>query len=331
MADFDPRQLDQLEDALDSLEEIDDLESLELSPALRERLAEYQDVLALCREAFPVEEPRAELLADVLAEAHAVSRRPQPRDAEGNRWRQFWARWRGVLVPGVALAGTAAAVLLLLDPQNQELSRRAELSDKPERVEEIDTTPSEPANMARSEEEQDLDEPKSNGDDANAPSVIPDEPVDLIGLSGAPAELSASASKKSKPRPSKDIAAATKPEPAPASPPSSPSLNKDDTWTALERANGERRKGDCDRARSRYDQIIAASTDTLAVARAKAGIGLCLEQDRRTTEADQWFEQARSDSAGIDAWIEKQRDEQPLPGEIKKSKSQPLPANADAL
>jgi tetratricopeptide (TPR) repeat protein len=326
VADFDPRQLDQLEDALESLEDIDDLESLELSPALSERLAEYQDVLALCREAFPVEEPRADLLNDVLAEAHAVSRRVKSPAADGGRWRRVWARWRGVVVPGVALAGTAAAVLLLLEPK-RELDRSAELlkqqqasDESREQLEEIDSTPSEPANMARSEE---LDEPapESEGEVAEPPTVEPSEP-DSAPI-GVPGSATAGVSKKPKSR-SKNVAPAVEPKPKPEP------LSKDETWTTLERANADRRKGDCDRARSRYEEIIAAGSDSLAVARAKAGIGLCLEQDRRNTEADQWFEQARSTSAGIDAWIESQRDEQPLPGETKKSKKA-LPADAESL
>jgi hypothetical protein len=328
VADFDPRQLDQLEDALESLEDIDDLESLELSPALTERLAEYQDVLALCREAFPVEEPRADLLTDVLAEAHAVSRRLQTRETDGDRrrfWPRFWARWRGVLVPGVALAGTAAAVLLLLEP-NHQLERSAELlNDKQaidesrEPVEEIDSTPSEPANMTRSEE---LDEPEPLPQDEGEPAgETPSEPSESLSVPGS---ASAGVSKKPKSR-IKGTTPVAEPKPAPEP------LDKDATWTTLERANADRRKGECDRARSRYEQVIEASSDTLAVARAKAGIGLCLEQDRRTAEADQWFEQARSASAGIDAWIENQRDEQPLPGETKKHKSKSLPAEADGL
>jgi tetratricopeptide (TPR) repeat protein len=330
VADFDPRQLDQLEDALESLEHIDDLESLELSPALTERLAEYQDVLALCREAFPVAEPRADLLADVLAEAHAVSRRAKPREGDGARWRSFWARWRGVLVPGVALAGTAAAVLLLLEPNQELVGSSARLSDeqRSDKAEELgneaDSTPSEPANMARSDE-QDLDEPEPASEDIEPPT--PSEPISVPGSESGSGSGSSGVSKKSKPRIGKDIASASKPTPEPAPAP----LGKDETWTALDRANADRRKGDCDRARSRYEEIIAAGSDTVAVARAKAGIGLCLEQDRRTAEADQWFEQARSASAGIDTWIEKQRDEQPQPGETKKPKSKALPANADSL
>ena len=303
-----------------SLEHIDDLESLELSPALSERLGEYQDVLALCREAFPIEEPRADLLAYVIAEAHAVSRRVTAPTADGSGWRKFWSRWRGVLVPGFALAGTAAAVLLLLEP-NRSLNGAAEQLSENQQIEERDSTPSEPANMARKDEPEPEPEPEN---EVEPPSVTPSEPSQPVVVPGSLAGSPSGVSKK-KPRISKDAGAAVAPKPAPDP------LSKDETWTTLERANADRRKGDCDRARSRYEEIIAASSDTLAVARAKAGIGLCLEQDRRTAEADQWFEQARSSSAGIDAWIENQRDEQPMPGETKKSKSKSMPADADAL
>jgi tetratricopeptide (TPR) repeat protein len=323
VADFDPRQLDQLEDALEGLEDIDDLESLELSPALTERLAEYQDVLALCREAFPVEEPRVDLLADVLAEAHAVSRRVKPSPVDESAWRRFWTRWRGTLVPGLALAGTAAAVLLLLEPKpehaqlSDDAPRRDEARDP---IDDSDSAPSEPTNMSRTDEP---DQPDTEPVERTEPipfDPIPFEPIDAPGSSAG-----ATAAKKSKPRISKDTA-----EVAPAKPAPEP-LSKDETWTTLERANADRRKGDCDRARSRYEQIIAASSDNLAISRAKAGIGLCLEQDRRSTEADRWFDQARATNVGIDAWISEQRNEQPLPGETKKAKSNKKSAIEDSL
>ncbi|MFO7564304.1 MAG: hypothetical protein R6X02_16780 [Enhygromyxa sp.] len=315
MADFDPRQLDSLEDALEGLEEIDDLESLELSPALTERLAEYQDVLALCREAFPVEEPRAELLTDLLAEAHAVSRRVKPSETDESTWRRFWTRWRGTLIPGLALAGTAALVLLALEPepapkhaQRASDEQRSEQARDP--AEGADSTPSEPTNLPQTDQADEPDEPdEPDPKQADGAEPIPFEPIDTTG----PAPVNPV--KKSKPRTSKSAAIADPPKPAPEP------LSKDETWTSLERANADRRRGDCDRARSRYERVLAASADKLAISRAKAGIGLCLEQDRRKGEADRWFEQARATNAGIDAWIAEQRDEQPLPGETKKSKA----------
>lgn len=309
MADFDPRQLDQLEDALEGLESIDDLESLELAPMLTERLAEYQDVLTLCREAFPVEEPRAEVLAEVLAEARAVSLRVKPGTADESAWRRFWTRWRGTLIPGVALAGTAAAVLLLLDPgSTPELAQQDEQRSDEREIERTDSTPSEPANMPlgdeRGGEEVEIDE-------VDQPDTDPSEPINTPGSAGV-------AVKKAKSRIDKSAVPTAVPKPAPEP------LSKDDTWILLDRADAERRKGECDQARSHYERVIAAGADNRAIGRAKAGIGLCLEQERRNTEADQWFDQARKSNVGIDAWIAEQRNQQPLPGQSKKAKSKQI-------
>jgi tetratricopeptide (TPR) repeat protein len=308
VADFDPHQLDQLEDALDSLDQLD---SLELSPALTERLAEYQSVLAVCRDAFPSAEPRPELLANVLAEAHAVSRRARLREPEQARWQRFWQRWRGTLVPGVALAGTAVAVLLLLEPE-RELSSEALLSDESsraradddaqQRTSAADQSPSEAASEPSVPDPIRVPDPNASNPDPPATQPEP-KPASGAGTLTKP--------KSRKATPAIEAVPAAKPTP----------LSKDEAWTALERANADRRKGECDRARTRYEEIIAASHDSLAVARAKAGIGLCFEQDRRNADAQQWFDQARSGNAGIDAWIDSQRDEQPLPGETKKQPS----------
>jgi hypothetical protein len=325
VADFDPRQLDSLEDALDGLDDLDDLESLGLEPALTERLAEYQDVLALCRQVFPPELPREDLLAEVLAEAAAVSRRPELREAEAGPWRRFWGRWRSTLIPGLALAGTAAAILWVAEPgrSSEQLAARADKthdSDDTKRSDEersADSTPSEPAS-----------DPLVDGlDDAAEPPETPELVVDSDGgpppLAGAvEPSPSASASKKTRSKPAPSVAP-SKPAPAP--------LSKDETWTVLERANADRRKGDCDRARSRYEDVIAASSDSAAIARAKAGIGLCLEQDLRDAEAAGWFEDARTHNAGIYSWINDQRDEQPLPGEKKKSKASNVSDALDSL
>lgn len=328
MADFDPRELDQLEDLLEGLtagaaDPLDEaLDELELSPAVVERLAGYRDVLALCRDAYPIETPRDDLLVDVLAEAHAVTRRPQLREPDGGRWRRTWERWRGTLIPGLALAGTAAAVLLLLDPdRNLEHGDELLTDNRPSERPEADTTPSEPASEPNIDDDAESrrdpsPSPSEPGAGASDPSPQPGTNADALGTKPSDKPLA----KRSAGKPTAASPAAPMPKPEP--------LSKDDTWTTLERANTDRRKGDCDRARTRYEQVIAASSDTLAVARAKAGVGLCLEQDRRTSEADQWFADARSSNAGIDAWIETQRDDQPAPGETK---SKSMPAEADAL
>jgi hypothetical protein len=314
VADFDPRQLDQLEDALERLDEDrEDLESLELPPEVLARLAEYQDVLALCRDAFPPETPRDDVLTVVLDEAREVSRRPRSRDDNRRSgWRRFWERWRGTMVPGLALATTAAVVLWVFDPSRgvdmaTELSSE-KLDDRPSQVELERTQPTaESSNQTRNEEPSD------------EPSAEPPEPTPSVDVE--PPEPAVDKTQQIEPKipgsKVKKAAGGVAPEPEPAPQP----MNKDETWTSLERADSARRTGNCDKARKIYDEVIAASSDVQAIAQAKGGIGLCFEQDRRDSEASKWFEQARSASPGIDAWIDRQRDEQPLPGEAKKPRS----------
>ena len=318
MAEFDPGQLDQLEDALELIDDLDDLESLELSTALGERLGEYQDVLALCREAFPVEEPAPNLLADVIAEAHEVSRRPR-RDVEASGWQSFWERWRGTLVPGFALAGTAAAVLWILGPDPSSTSA-SELLDsrQDERSSEGIEPPSTPAGEAREGSEPDERERLEAGEEANETKV---EDPQL----GAGEQLNDEPAEDEQLQPKKPAKKKATPEPEPEPEPAPEPLQKEDAWKELERGNTARSRGDCDTAFAHYESVIAAASDTTAIARAHAGIGLCFEQMQRYSEADKKFATARSRSPSIDAWINGQRDEQPLPGE-KKKKSKKMPS-----
>jgi hypothetical protein len=334
VAEFDPRQLDQLEDALEHLDDhdlADHDDSLELPAELIERLSEYQDVLALCRDAFPLESPPEELLIGVIAEAREVSRRPRTRDVDRyGGWRRFWERWRGTVVPGFALATTAVVVLWVLDPaadleQVTELSSSSELEDRSVEAElERTQAAGESSNTAKADEPERADQPGQT----EQPAVEPPDPTsdeqgsDAIEAIQPKPKTSEKAPTKSK----LDDTYEPAPEPAPTP------MSKDETWTNLERADSLRRAGNCDRARSTYDDVIAASSDASAIGQAKAGIGLCFEQDRRDSEAAKWFEDARGDSPGIDAWIDDQRDEQPLPGESKKPSSKKSQAmEADAL
>jgi len=318
VADFDPRQLDQLEDALERLDHVDlgreDLESLELSPEVLERLGEYRDVLALCRDAFPLESPPDDVLTVVLEEAREVSRRPRARDDERRSgWRRAWERWRGTVVPGLALAATAAVVLWVMDPQAQ-LDSATELStEKLERPSELELERTQPTGESSNAnlELGKSDEPSAEPSVPTSPEPQPQiDPADEI-------EQPAPKSRPGGKGPTKSKLDDFEPTPTPTPTP----MSKDETWTSLEQADSARRSGNCDRARSIYEEVISASSDAKAIAQAKGGIGLCFEQDRRDSEASKWFDQARASSPGIDAWINSQRDEQPLPGEAKKPRS----------
>ena len=116
MAEFSPSELDQIEDLLEDLEVGTGLEDENLSPAARERLDEYRDILALSRDALPLEEPDPNLLAGVIAEARqsafnakttaagvvSIARDGQrdESDAAGPSWFRRW-------LPAMALAASA--------------------------------------------------------------------------------------------------------------------------------------------------------------------------------------------------------------------------------
>ncbi len=327
---FTPKQLDQLEDALERLatcgsEAPSILDDLELDAELSERLGEYDQVLALCREAFPLEEPREGLLDDVIAEAREVSRHiPVSQVEQRGGLRAAWERWRSKLIPALALAGTAAAVLVIVKPSER-------LSDEGEPLGQVDLPDreggeekrSEPSEPARAE-----DEPEPTPSDPPGQSATTIEEPEVDGGPSKPPTKVKPDRKRTASGAGAKPTVAPEPSPEPVQP-----LSKDDTWRTLERANAARRTGDCDRARELYEQIIAATSDNVALARAKGGVGLCLEQDRKGAEAQKWFDDAREASPGVDSWIRGQRDEQPLPGEKKaktKMAEDPMDA-ADAL
>jgi tetratricopeptide (TPR) repeat protein len=311
VADFDPRQLDALEDALEDLEIDGDLAGLELAPELLERLAEYQQVLALTRDAFPLDDPPEGLLDGVLAEAREVARNaPVITPVARGGWRRAWDRWRGSVVPFAALASAAALVLWIARPGDpHELA----VVDSP-KSEAKEDAPSEPAMPER-----DSAEAAGSAAKSEVPQLEPSEVAEIE----PPSEPSPTP-EQPKPTKRKSTAsgsgAAAPPTPAVAPDPVTP-LSKDDAWSDLERADAARRKGDCDRARTIYEKVIAASSQANATAQAKAGIGLCFEQDGKASKASEFFDQARASNPGIDAWIRSQRDDQPLPGEKKKTKA----------
>ncbi|NVB38115.1 hypothetical protein G6O69_09750 [Pseudenhygromyxa sp. WMMC2535] len=341
MAEFQPRELDELEDALELLEDLDELESLELSPALTGRLSEYQDVLALCREAFPQEEPSETALLDVLAEAREVSR-PSLGVEEGavgeGPWRRFWERWRGTLLPAAALAGTAAAVLWMLEPQREstddlltEDAAKLADADADADADGVEERPASKAEERSAEPASSAVEPigesegaaGSKGEDAGASEAAAASEddassgaatLDSDSDDGGDEKVEAKANERRPSTKSKAVAE------LPAEPAPTP-LSKNEAWDLLTEADRARLSGRCTRANELYKRVISASAISQAVAQAKAGVGLCLEQQDRDAEAQTWYDEARADNPAVQAWIDTQRDEQPLPSKSGKSRS----------
>lgn len=328
MAEFTPKQLDALEDALEDLEVDADLDDLDLDPELAARLAEYRQVLALTRDAFPLDEVPEGVLDAVLAEAREVARTtPAPAPEPRESWARAWERWRSSLIPIASLAAAAALVLWIAKPASEGELAVIEPTPTPERERPAAEGPPLEADSA---------EPAAGASEM-MPVEPPGQPTTRIE---APPDETKPPATKTKPKSAGTAAgggAAAKPIPTPEPAPSveplaPPELDKDDAWRELDRADAARRKGECERARKIYDDILAASASSSVVGRAKAGIGLCLEQDGKKTQAETWFEQARTSSPSVDAWIRSQRDEQPLPGEKKtKAKSEAYEPMHDAL
>ncbi|MCY1005616.1 hypothetical protein OV079_08550 [Nannocystis pusilla] len=117
-SDFTPDELDLLEDALEWVEDPARRGDLEAMPApLRQRADEYAAILAMTREVMPEEDVSPGVLDGILAEARRAAPPPAPAAAPGP---SLWERLRrSFLLPGVALAGTAALLLWVARPVDE--------------------------------------------------------------------------------------------------------------------------------------------------------------------------------------------------------------------
>jgi hypothetical protein len=117
--DWSPDELDRLEDALALLGEPEGRGEIdELPVKLRERLGEYEAIVALAREAMPLEDVPPGVLDGILAEARRVEASAPPRRDRGPG---LWERLRrSFALPGLALAGTAAFLLWAVRPVDEQ-------------------------------------------------------------------------------------------------------------------------------------------------------------------------------------------------------------------
>ncbi|GEM_PF-4464238 len=119
---FSPPELDRLEDALERLGRFDRGEWADDLPTnIQQRLQEYRNVLSLTRAALPIESVADDVLVGVLDQARQAVTNPsvasdvrgpsQERPTARTSWfrHKFW-------VPLLALAGTAALVLVVVRP-----------------------------------------------------------------------------------------------------------------------------------------------------------------------------------------------------------------------
>lgn len=339
MANFSSAQLDVLEDALEDLEHDGDLERWlgdDGDDVVRERLVDYRAVLVAAREAMPIEDVPAGVLDDVLAQARTAAATPAAAAARPS----IWARMRrSFLLPAVALAGTAALVLWIGQPDEVHVGA---------------------AGPAPAQEEASADAaPKAEA----APAGLAKERAAPSREEGAEAEAEEAAAKSESARlDAAPPAAAAPAKPADVTPSPTPSLDPlvppeaDDAededasdeiqtygeapgsgvtkgnqgpasgrWDLITAADEARLAGDCVSARDDYS--IALEDDLAAVrARAMAGLGLCDAQDGNNAAADANYERARELDAGVQGYIDSQvQTSKPRP-KSKRRKSRPTPS-----
>lgn len=338
-------ELDRLEDALEELELDGALERWsedELGPRVHARLVDYHAVLAATREALPLEDVPAGVLDGVLAQAEQAA--STPAIAAGVAQEPWWARLRrSFMMPVLALAGTAALVLWVLDPEehgdvvdppapaaNAPAAARAGADAKAELPQAAPPTPSatpiEAAAKAYKAEETLAPSQEAEG---AVPTVEPDAREDGDGdKKGAPikpTEVDAGAgygrtgtglgSAGGVPGGSGGVAQSPTQPPKKSGGSTSPTSGR---WDLVTRGDRARQAGDCVAARDEY--ALALEDDEPEVrARAFAGLGLCDAAAGDEASADANFERARALDDGVGSFIESQS-ERSRGGEKKNRK-----------
>lgn len=351
-AEFSPDELDHLEDALEGLEFAP--ASRDSAPHVRRRLDDYRNILALSRAAMPMVEVPKGLLDGVLAQARASAEVPSitPTVAAAAERPGFWARLRRFgLLPGVALAGTAAVVLLMVE-RKPELEA-AGVATPAAAEAKADQAPARAGNRKAEVEAEAAATPVA------APAVRAQLAAPTQGAAssepagampgGMPATPPASAPPVPEPAPSDDANAdeefAEKKKEV-AKPTDAGDVTADnkvadaDTprWDIIARGDRARHRGDCGVARNEY-ALALDDVDARVRARAHAGLGLCEAARGDRSSADAAYKAARELDGEIVAFIDDERPRagagtsqaKAKPKAATKAKADPVPQQVDAF
>lgn len=321
MAEFEPRQLDAIEDALEGLEALDSLEALGLDEASTERLDAYREVLRVTRDAMPMEAPAAGLLDGVLAEARAAAGSSKStatsstKPVENKRF--SWVPW-------LAFAASAAAVLWFIRPPADGVEGSeptlAMADDAKATAEKEDAAPSsvvakdDARAAAEAEPAEEVPAAEELAAGASRPGA-PVEPAAALPTDGAAPKKKRSRSDAKPKAIAEDLPEETK----------GPLPDKDTAWDDLTRAHSQRRRGECRSAKSLYRTLTTEGLSATVRGQAYAGLGLCEEFDGVSASASTHYASARKLVGDIDGWIAAEREEMhsyaPAPSRAKKSAS----------
>ncbi len=284
-----PEELDRLEDALEDLEFSGDLS--DPSEAVSRRLAEFKTILQASREALPLEPVRSGLLDGVLSEARMSAEdivTPTAAKAASKK-QSFWARLRkGMLLPGLAVAGSAALVLLIVKPQLgsgpvQESDGTVVAKAEPTATETISREGA--AAPAASDAKNDAAEALAEEVVAVPEAEPPTEPALARDAEPSPPPPPGA--------PAASRAAAVDPDPPQADEaPEKVEPASGEGWDAVEDGDAARKGGDCFTARNHYSRALDDGNDSVR-ARAYVGMGLCKQQEGNSAAAADFFDKAK--------------------------------------
>lgn len=303
-AELRPDELDRLEDALELLEVtgVDDP-----SPAVRERLGDFRRILQLSRTALPLVDVPRGALDRVMLEARHAAEVPVVAPAAPDHAPPepgFWAKLRRfALVPGVALAGAAALVLVMVERNDASIatSARPETVAKQDEARSSGAARSDAAPAAIPEPEAASPRravPGAAGEVVATPAASPASPPPPA-ITATPTEGLEQSKERAalEEKPLDESVSDAKADPGDGGTP---------RWDIIARGDRARHKGDCDGARTEYD-LALGDADARVRARAHAGLGLCSAADGSQSAADSAYKAARELDPEIVGFIDTER------------------------
>lgn len=329
-AEMAPDELDRLEDALELVEvaDIDDP-----SPIVRQRLGDFRRILQLSRTALPSVDVPAGILERVMLEARQAAEVPAvtplvdaspPVERPG-----LWARMRRfALVPGVALVGAAAMVLIIVErsPEQAVVARAPESTASiTEKDSERASAASTPVQGAQAESPPPADA-EAAGSGALPGARPRDAVTDMPMPTAAPAVVA--------PERKQDDGSALQESDKAAKEETTVDAGGTPRWDIIARGDRARQKDDCVAARTEY-KLALGDPDARVRARAHAGIGLCAASGNDWSAAESAYKAARELDPEITGFIDAERPRgsgSTVPKAARKSASKTKaapPVNAD--
>lgn len=292
-----PDQLDLLEDSLEWMGDPARYADLDAMPApVRERAAAYASILALAREAMPEEDIPPGLLDGILAEAQRSAPAPAVREQGPSLWDRLR---RSFLLPGVALAGTAALLLWVARPLDEDTpGLREEAAPAPAAPEAVDERAAEP-------ELQDMAEEPEDRKDRQEEAPPPAEALSATAQSDGEAPAAAKPVRAGG-APTKSMKKEAEAQPLPGlDVPEQKRVDadKDAVRDQLESGDRARHKGRCDLAEADYAAVARSNGPAAERARALAGLGLCREAAGKDSDAGRYFDEARALDSSVEQWL----------------------------